>query len=128
VPSTRRFAAPIAALALALTPTAALAQSAGDDQYTDPFGENDKSQGSGSSGGGSGSSGSSASGGSGVASSTSRPRRGSSPPSAAAVPEADEGGGAAVELLLAAGVVAAIGAGLVGRGLVLRRRTADARR
>ena len=45
---TRRFAAPIAALILALTPTAAFAQSAGDDQYSDPFGD-EQSQSSGGS-------------------------------------------------------------------------------
>jgi hypothetical protein len=59
VPITRRLAAPVAALILSLSPAAALAQSAGDQQYADPFGNNEQNQsgGGGSSGGGGGSSG-----------------------------------------------------------------------
>jgi LPXTG-motif cell wall-anchored protein len=116
--STRRFAAPIAALILALTPTAALAQSAGDDQYTDPFGESDPSQASGGSGGGSGGSDATP----GTSSGSAAQGSGSAAPSASAA------GGELPRTGLDAGVVAAIGAGLVGMGLVLRRRTADARR
>ena len=40
VPARRRSAALLMTAALAAAPTAALAQSAGDDQYTDPFGSN----------------------------------------------------------------------------------------
>ncbi len=119
---TRRFAAPIAALILALTPTAAYAQSAGDDQYTDPFGD-EQSQSSGGSG-------SSGSGGSGTAPSTSSGSAAQAAPSAAApaTAAASAESGVLPRTGLDAGVVAAIGAGLLGMGLVLRRRTADARR
>jgi hypothetical protein len=56
---TRRLAAPLAAIILTLSPAAALAQSAGDQQYADPFGNNEQNQ----SGGGSGSGGGGGSGG-----------------------------------------------------------------
>jgi LPXTG-motif cell wall-anchored protein len=119
VHSTRRFAAPIAALTLALTPTAALAQSAGDEQYADPFSDDQQSQSSGGSGS-SGSGGSSTSSGSAAQAAPST----AAPASGAAAAE----GGELPRTGLDAGVVAAIGAGLLGIGLVLRRRTADARR
>jgi LPXTG-motif cell wall-anchored protein len=130
--STRRFAAPIAALILALTPTAALAQSSGDDQYSDPFGD-EQSQSSGGSGG-SGGSGSSGSAGSGSAPSASSGSAAQAAPSTAAPAATAASGTAAAEggqlprTGLDAGLVAAIGAGLLGIGFVLRRRTADARR
>jgi LPXTG-motif cell wall-anchored protein len=126
---TRRFAAPIAALILALTPTAALAQSAGDDQYSDPFGD-EQSQSSGGSGG----SGSSGSAGAGSAPSASSGSAAQAAPSTAAPAATAASGTAAAEggqlprTGLDAGLVAAIGAGLLGIGFVLRRRTADARR
>jgi LPXTG-motif cell wall-anchored protein len=123
--STRRFAAPIAALIIALTPTAALAQSAGDDQYTDPFGD-EQSQSSGGSGSESGGSGTAPSAGSGSAAQAA-PSTGA-PAAAAASGTAAAESGQLPRTGLDAGVVAAIGAGLLGVGLVLRRRTADARR
>jgi cobalamin biosynthesis Mg chelatase CobN len=64
VPITRRLVAPVAALILTLSPAAALAQSAGDQQYADPFGNNEQNQsgGGGPSGGGGGSGGAGSSG------------------------------------------------------------------
>ena len=131
--STRRFAAPFAALILALTPATVLAQSAGDDQYSDPFGDNEQNQGSGgsgSSGSSSGSGGSGGSGSSGAAPSTSSGSAAQAAPATAAPPAigtAAAEGGELPRTGLDAGLVAAIGAGLLGMGLVLRRRTADAR-
>ena len=127
--STRRFAAPFAALILALTPATVLAQSAGDEQYSDPFGDNEQNQGSGGSGSSSGSGG----GGSGTAPSTSSGSAAQAAPATAApaasgTTAAAADGGELPRTGLDAGLVAAIGAGLVGMGLVLRRRTADARR
>ena len=55
MPIIRRFAAPVAAIILILSPATALGQSAGDQQYADPFGNNEQNQsGGGGSGGGSG--------------------------------------------------------------------------
>jgi LPXTG-motif cell wall-anchored protein len=129
--STRRFAAPIAALTLALTPTTALAQSAGDEQYEDPFSDeqSQSSSGSGSSGsGGSGTAGASASGSAAQATPSTAAPPAAAPAAAASAGTAAAEGGELPRTGLDAGLVAAIGAGLLGMGLVLRRRTADARR
>lgn len=55
LPAVTRLTPLIAALVLALTPSAALAQGAGDDQYQDPFGDDAPAQSDGGSGGGGGS-------------------------------------------------------------------------
>src|SRR3954463_3522719 len=106
----------LTALAVALlalwAPTAALAQGAGDDQYTDPFGSDPGSSGSGSQGssggGSSGSSGTSA--GSGAPGGTARPPAASGTPvpssASAAAPQLPyTGPGVETALVAAAGTL-----------------------
>jgi len=114
VPIIRRLAAPVAAIILILSPATALAQSAGDQQYADPFGNNEQNQaGGGGSGGGGGTAGSQDQEGTSGSSATPSESRDGGLPSAG----------------LAAGVAAVLGAVLLLVGLALRRRrTADARR
>jgi LPXTG-motif cell wall-anchored protein len=131
VPIIRLLAAPLAAIILTLSPAAALAQSAGDQQYADPFGNNEQNQ-SGGGGGGGGGAGSGGGGGqaqaapsgSGVAAQGATGAPGSSATGTAA----GSGGGELPRTGLDAGLVAGLGAVLLLAGLALRRRTADARR
>ncbi len=136
MPIIRRLAAPLAAIILTLSPTAALAQSAGDQQYADPFGNNEQNQSGGRGGGGSGGGGGGGSGGGqgqaapgagGVAASQAQGATGTAG-SPATGTAAESGRGELPRTGLDAGVVAVLGAVLLLAGLALRRRTADARR
>lgn len=142
MPTTRRLAAIVLAalLALAPVPAGALAQSAGDEQYADPFaGQGSGSGKSGSGGGGSGStsgsSGSSTSGSSGssspssgVAGSSSQSpgsssASGSASGTASATAQAQQLPRTGLDLRLVAGA----GVVLLIAGLAVRRRSADGR-
>jgi LPXTG-motif cell wall-anchored protein len=131
VPIIRRLAAPLAAIILTMSPAAALAQSAGDQQYADPFGNNEQNQsGGGSSGGGGGGGsgggqGQAAPSATGVAATQAQGATGTSSATGSAV---QSGQGELPRTGLDAGLVAVLGAGLLLAGLALRRRTADARR
>jgi LPXTG-motif cell wall-anchored protein len=115
----RRIAVLLAAVTIALAPTAALAQSggAGDDQYVDPFGSNGQQQSGGSSGSGG---------------SSTQPSLPSTPSATASSGQATAAAPATSSRQLPrtgadAVVVAAIGAVLLLAGVALRRRLADAR-
>ena len=131
---TRRLAAPLAALILTLSPAAALAQSAGDQQYADPFGNNEQNQSGGGSSGGGGGGGSSGGGqsqgapSSGVAGAQAQGTTGTATSSSTTGTTAQSPSGQLPSTGLDAGLVAALGAVLLLAGLALRRRTADARR
>jgi LPXTG-motif cell wall-anchored protein len=133
---TRSLVAPLAALILTLSPAAALAQSAGDQQYADPFGNNEQNEsGGGSSGGGGGSGGSSGGGQSqsapstsGVAGAQAQGTTGTATSSSSTATTAQSQSGQLPRTGLDAGLVAALGAVLLLAGLALRRRTDDARR
>jgi hypothetical protein len=114
---TRRIsAALVTSLVLAL-PTAAHAQGAGDNQYTDPFaGENGSGSGSGSSGSGSGS-GSSGSGTQGGAEGSNGSELSSTMPTGGA-----EGSGQLARTGADPGILALLGAGFVVAGVGLRVR------
>jgi hypothetical protein len=110
----------VALLAAVALPAVALAQSSGEDQYTDPLaGGGSGSSGGGSSGGGSGG------GGGGGGSAPAQPAASSANPTpapkAAAAPAAKSDGlprtGFPVALLLGSGLI------MVGTGLAVRRRT-----
>jgi hypothetical protein len=111
VPITRRLAAPLAVLILTVFPAAALAQSAGDQQYADPFGNNEQNQsGGGSSGGGGGS-------GDGGSSSASGGGQSQAAPTSSTTGTATQSGGGQLPRI---GIVAALGAVLLLAGLALR--------
>jgi hypothetical protein len=109
----------VALLAAVAMPAVALAQSSGEDQYTDPL-----AGGGGSSGGGGGSSGG-GSGGGGGGSAPAQPAASTADPTpapkAAAAPAAKSDGlprtGFPVALLVGSGLI------MVGTGLAVRRRT-----
>ena len=101
--SRARIAVVASALVLS-APAAALAQSAGDDQYQDPFGGTETTQGSGSSGSGSGS-GSSGSGSSGAAG------RGAAGGGLSQTPDLGDGGGDTAGASGSGGGAGASGAG-----------------
>jgi LPXTG-motif cell wall-anchored protein len=128
VPIIRRLAAPLAAIILTLSPAAALAQSAGDQQYADPFGNNEQNQSGGGSGGGGsgGGQGQAAPSASGVA--PTQAQGAGTAASSATGTAAESGSGELPRTGLDAGLVAVLGAVLLLAGLALRRRTADARR
>ena len=122
----RRYAAVLAAVLALSSPAAALAQSAGDDQYRDPFGEEEQPQQQEPGSGGSQGGGDTGAGATPPAAATPAPTT-----PAPAVP-AEEPVATTAETLprtgLAAGVVAALGFGLLAAGLGLRRSAARAER
>jgi hypothetical protein len=113
----RRLTVLAAVLASLASPAAALAQSAGDDQYVDPLGGGQT--GSGSQGSGSGSQGSGSSGsGSGSAPA---PVQSAAPAQATAAPAASAQPTGLARTGIDLRLVAALGAVLLAAGLVLRR-------
>src|SRR4051794_17707198 len=121
----RRTAVLVAALALAV-PAKALAQGAGDDQYTDPLAGEDTG-GGGSGGGGGGGSGSSGSGGGGGGGGGAEGSSGmgalsSSPPGEQAAAQTATPAGQLARTGADPGLVALLGAGFVLTGAGLRVR------
>ena len=116
-PGLRRLAVLSCAVLLAAPPGGALAQSAGDDQYADPFGEVDKDKG-GSGNSGSGQGGSQGSTGSGATPPTqqtqsqTQSQTGGPAPASPGLPRTG----------MPAALLAIFGAMLLGGGSILRRR------
>ena len=118
-----RFAVLIAALLLA-SPGAAWAQSAGDEQYEDPFGdEPGQSGGGGSSGGGESSDDGSSSSSGTVQPSEPEAAAPAEPAAPATTAQAPDGGEELARTGADAGAIALAGALLLATGLALRRRS-----
>ena len=118
-------------LALCLAPASALAQSAGDEQYVDPFQNAEGDRGGGGGGGGGGGQGGSAGGsqdGSAGGGETTAPTQTTEPDSTAVAPEESAAADSAAngETLPVTGLElwwpALLGAALLAAGLALRRR------